>query len=459
MTEVNSPEFSFVLYGCQELANNARLMAYTNWAAQQGAWNGMDCCVRFENECFCPTDGVLSDYTDPVTDDACWVDPLIPESPEYLGMYISKVTGLHDSAFARTPTDNIGRGVTLGRGRSGSRVFVIEAWLVATSCCGMDYGVEFVRRTLENGGCGVGTCLTGCGDLGNCGLTCMTARVCCPEDVEALDTGIRQWVNVGLVDGVKEVDGESSCRCCLRKVVFTVQAETAESYACDPVVCLDKNADLENTASKCFDWINGCAEFDATPDCTIDPFCPPGPCPLPIAPQRVDNCFCEPAGVSIDCCCASDQANHRDETFRVTIDAGINPNDGNFTAHGLRNARVLFYNGDPKRPCPSDDEAAAALWSTVDACAVLEIPYLKPGARVVIDGRTDKITVECDGRCFPGWNTVFGVNGSSPFPLLASCNGIFICVEWDLFSTQFVDDLPAGAKPSHVKIERFRVYA
>src|SRR3972149_12241495 len=214
---IESPDFSYLLYGCQELANNARLKAYLAWGATEGAWAGADCCPSMPHECWCPNDGVPGDYVDPVTDDACWVDPLIPESGEYLGLEITKVTGLRDSAFARTATDNIGRGVTLGRARTGSRVFVIEATLIATSCCGMDYGLEFVRRVLENGGCGVGSCLTGCADLGNCGLTCMTGRVCCPEDIEVADSGLRQWVNVGLVDGLKEGDEEqSACRCCMR---------------------------------------------------------------------------------------------------------------------------------------------------------------------------------------------------------------------------------------------------
>ena len=458
---IEAPDFSYLCFGCQELANNARLQAYVEWAAQTGAWSGSDCCVEMPRECWCPNDGLPTDYVDPVTDGACWVDAVVPESSEFLGMYITKVAGLRDSAFARSPTDNIGRGVTLGRGREGSRVFAIEALLVATSCCGMDYGIEYIRRALEQGGCGVGTCLSGCGDLGNCGLTCMTGRVCCPEDIQVEDSGLRQWVNVGLVDGLKEVeDGTPSCRCCLRKVTFTIQAETAESYSITPVVCLDKNADLANTATRCFDWINGCPDVLVTDDdCTDDPTCPPNACILPAPPQRVNYCFCEPLGVSVDCCCADDQANQRDETFRIVIDAGKNPLNPVFSQFGQRNLRVKFYTNDPKKPCPSDDFAAAQLWGSGDECAVLEIPYLKAGARLVIDGRTDSITVECDGKCYPGWNSAYGVNGTDPFPLLSSCNGVLICVEWDLGTTQFVDNVGAGQVPAHVKIERFKVYA
>ena len=458
---VESPDFSYLCFGCQELANNARLSAYVNWAAASGAWSGMDCCVEMPRECWCPNDGLPDDFVDPVTDQACWVDAQVPESSEYLGMYITKVTGLRDSAFSRASTENIGRGVTLGRGREGSRVFAIEALLVATSCCGMDYGLEFVRRSLEQGGCGVGSCLSGCGDLGNCGLTCMTGRVCCPEDIEVEDSGLRQWVNVGLVDGLVEVpDDTSSCRCCMKKVTFTIQAETAESYSLTPVVCLDKDADLENQATRCFDWINGCPDpFATDPDCTDDPACPPDACLIPAPPQRVNYCFCEPMGVSVDCCCALDQANQRDETYRITIDAGKDPANIPFTQFGMRNLRIKFLTNDPRLPCPSDDFAAAQLWGPDDECAVLEIPYMKPGAQLVIDGRNDSITVQCDNQCFPGWNSVFGVNGTNPFPLLSSCNGVLICVEWDLGTTQFVDNPGAGAIPAHVKIERFKVYA
>lgn len=455
------PAFSYFCFGCSELANNARLAKYVAWAAATGQWADMDCCVEMPNECWCPADGTPDDYTDPVTDSACWYDPLIPESSEYLGMYVTKVIGLNDSTTARSSTQNLGRGASLGRPANGGRSFQITALLVATSCCGMDYGIEFVRRILEQGGCGSGTCLDGCGALGSCGLTCMTARTCCPEDDEN-DTGLWQWVNAGVVDGIKEVaDGSmASCRCCLREVTFTIQTETPEAYSIEPVVCIDKDADLANTATRCFDWTNGCPDaFPIVPDCTEDPLCAPFGCVLPQPPQRTNYCWCEPMGVSIDCCCAQDQANHRDETYRVVIDAGKNPLDAKFREQGLRNMRLKFYTADPKRPCPSDDEIAARGYGDADQCAVLEVPYLKPGARLVLDGRTERITVECDGQCFPGWNSVYGPNGSDPFPLLSSCRGIYVCVEWDLANTQFIDNPSGGQLRSHVRIERYRVRA
>ena len=454
----NAADFSYLLWGCQELVNHARLSRYLDWAAEQGMWPGPECCVQMRNECWCPNDGIPADYTDPATDGACWYDPLIPESAEFLGVYVKSVGGLRDSAFSRASTDNIGRGVTLGRPRSGSRVFAFEVRLVATSCCGMDYGIEYVRRALEQGGCGVGTCLEGCGEFGSCGLTCMTGRVCCPSG--EVDTGIRQWVNVGLVDGLTEVEQQDVyCQCCQRDFTFTVQSETSTSYACTPVVCLDKDADLENTATRCFDWINGCPDvIEQDPECTDDPACPPDACVLPAPPQRVNTCFCEPVGVSIDCCCPGDQANHRDETYRITISAGNDPTNIPFATYGLRNMRLKLYTNDPKKPCPSDDFVAAQLWGSGDECATLEIPFLKAGAKLVLDGRTERVTVECDGQCYPGWASVFAPFGDDPFPLLSSCHGIFACVEWDLGTTQFVNDPGQGKVPSHVKIERFPVY-
>lgn len=454
---MSSRPFSYFCFGCMELANNARLAAYVAWAAQTGAWANSNCCIEMPNECWCPLDGDIADYTDPITDAACWYDPLVPESSEFLGMMVTKVVGLDDSAFARETSENVGRGVTLGRPQSGGGTFMIEAVLIATSCCGMDYGREFVSRVLEGGGCGAGSCLTGCGDLGSCGLTCMTARVCCPEE-EVDDTGLWQWVNAGLVEGMKRIDEEvnEQCDCCWRKFTFTIQTETKQAYSIVPTVCLDKDADLENVATRCFDW-NSCDVVFEPDLCTTDPLCDNEPCVLPQPPQRVNFCFCEPMGVSVDCCCATDQANHRDETFRVIIDAGKNPADPLFTARGLRNARVKFFTNDPKLPCPSDDAAAARAWGDAQLCAELLIPYLKPGAQVIIDGRTDRITVQCDNQCFPGWNSVFGPNGSDPFPLLSSCNGIFVCVEWDLGNTQFVDNPAGGQVRSHVKIERYKV--
>src|SRR3989304_3919489 len=176
-------------------------------------------------------------------------------------------------------------------------------------------------------------------------------------------------------------------------------------------------------AAGVFDGLNGCPAPVVQTECTDDPFCPPDACVLPSPPQRIDYCFCEPLGVSVDCCCVPDIAANRDETYRVVIDAGKNPNDANFTARGMRNARVLFYQHDPKRPCPSDDEVAAGLWTINDACAVLEIPFLRPGSQVIIDGRTERITVECDSRCYPGWQNGFGGGGAGPGPVVRAGAG------------------------------------
>lgn len=457
---MSSLPFSYLCFGCSEIVNHARLAAYIRNASMNGLWENLECCIELQDACYCPADGVPEQYVSPAADGVCWYDPSIPESPDFLGMFITSVTGLNDSTFSRQTTGNLGRGITLNRPQTGGRTFAIEAIMIATSCCGMDYGSEFIRRTLELGGCGNGSCIGGCGDLGNCGLSCMTGRTCCPS-FEGDDSGLRQWVNVGLIDGLTEVsEGDTAdCRCCWRKVTFTVQSETPESYSIEPVICIDKNADLENVAVKCFDWYSCDDPNETEPDCTDDPNCAPDACVLPSPPQRVNYCWCEPLGVSIDCCCPDELSNHRDETYRITIDAGVNPSDAGFIANGLRSARIKFYTADPKLPCPSDDDVSAGLWGEAQECALLEVPYLKPGSRIVIDGRLDKITVECDGQCFPGAGSVFGVNGADPFPLLASCAGIFICIEWDLQHTQFVDDAGAGAVPSHVKIERYKVYA
>lgn len=451
--------YSYLCFGCVELVNHARTAKYLRWAASQGAWADMRCCPEMLSECWCPADGDLSDFSDPITDGACWIDELVPESPEFLGLYVRSIDGVNDSAYARAATGNVGDGVTLGRSATGGKTFTVHGIILATSCAGADYGMEYVSRVLEQGGCGAGTCLGGCGDLGACGTTCMTLRVNCPDPDLDVDNGLRQWVNAGLSDGLKEAtdDASEACRCCWREVVFTITAETRRAFAVDPVVCIDKDADLENTATRCFNWL-GCEDLFPPDDCTTDPVCDNPVCDLPRAPQRVRTCFCEPMGVSIDCCCASDAANNRDETFRVVLDAGKNPADGAFTAKGLRNCRVKFYTADPRRPCPSDSAIAAKGYGEAQECARLDIPYLKPGAQLVIDGRSDRITVQCDAKCYPGWNAVYGPNGSSPFPLLSSCRGIFVCVEWDLGNTQFVDDIGAGAVRSHVRVERFRVY-
>lgn len=463
---------SYLAYGCHELVNNLRTEAYVQWARETGRFENQECCPTLNACGACCVEDV--GYENPIDDAVCWYDPLIPESADFLGIIIEETSGLYDSDYTQSMNETVGSGMSLGRGRHQGKQFGFVAHVFAATCCGMDYALEYLRKTLEDPtGCGNGLAC----QLGGCSTTCLEVRVCCPEDGQP-DSGLRQYLRVGTIDGLKVADQDRKDKCCCtrRKVTFTLASERPESFSSQST-CLDTDASAEFT--QCFKWDTCvgveepcgpcgncgssaiCGDFagidwencSTCGDCGFQ--CEPT---LPPPPVLIRDCFDSPLSWAVQCCCPDDLPTKRDTTFKITIETGHDITDPD-NIRGLRSMQIKIYDNFAGLPCADTSDEAYALWQQREPCSVLKIPSLPPDSTLVVDGRYRKSTITCKGSCTSANRLVTNSVGSSPFPLVASCSTKMICVEWDENNTVFGEQANGTTLvPAHITIETFAVH-
>lgn len=223
--------WSFMRYGCTPVADNARTYAYHLWACANDLYP--EACVPTLEDCSCELDDPLDPFVDPVSDDAPWYDPAVPESADFLGMMILRVDGARDSTYTRDSFDAFNNGSILSRPRIVGKSFAVRALILSTSCEGNDYGIEWVRRVLEEGDC---TCSSS-DPCETCGEERLQLRVTCGDEGDC-DNGLREWDSVGVVDGLVKIDNErlEDCCCAAQEVSFTLQSERPFSFTCEESV-------------------------------------------------------------------------------------------------------------------------------------------------------------------------------------------------------------------------------
>lgn len=136
----------FFEYAGTEIINVSRVEAY----ARHLGWFK----PTFSNDVLMP---MLGDrvYRSPLQDDPPWADPDDQASYDFLGVYPLSVDGFDSSSRTSTVTESTTDGGTAGRLRFGTKAFVFNTLLVATSEAGAEYGKRWLERALMGGGpCG-----------------------------------------------------------------------------------------------------------------------------------------------------------------------------------------------------------------------------------------------------------------------------------------------------------------
>lgn len=442
-------------FGCTELVNNARGYAYFQWACANGMFPA-ECTPELGQALdYCIDDGQPSDYSDPATDGAPWYDAARPESAGFLGVWLTKVTGLHDSTFTREVADGVNDGSVLQRGRLRGRTIAFEVMLMATSPASMAFGIEWTRLILEEGGCYSNGCQS-------CTASPLRIRAFCPS-VGDTDNGLRDFVGAGIIDGLKMVElPESGDPCCSvwRRGTFTMATESPFDFS--PPVPADCGALIPSALSYappcdanrlwCQDDEDACCDR-----CGSDILCNCFPALTPQPTLLKSGCFCEPLATYITCCCIDPIYQATETTFLIEIAAGNNPADIDFTALGLRNVRVRLYDNPQQLDCITDDPSYE-LWCCRKPCASIAIDYVPTGSTLVIDGRSEKVTLNCNGTC-RGFDQVITSERGRLFPLTTSCVPLMACIEWDQLNTNLDTGIAPGFVPSSATISlvnRFR---
>lgn len=438
---------SFVCYGCVDFANNTRTLAYHQWACQAGMYPEGGTPI-IENLCVCIDDNGV--YADPITDNVCWYDPLVPESAEFLGVIVLGITGMRNSTFSREVLDGFLSGSILQRPRLRGKSFGFDVLLLATSCEGMNYGEEWLRSVLEDTGCQSAT------QCQSCGGREMAIRVHCAEDAVA-DDGLHVWHSVGLTDGMTAVDRQSRARgscCTLRQFTFTMQSESPYSFSTPGVDLCTVEADPLGFV-RCFNWSTDCfdCEEDCCDKCGFDALCT---CyrPEPIETVMLgDDCFCTPLAKIVGSCCASGLPHGYDTAFKIDVFSGTDWSNDHYKQYGMRNLTIKLYDNPMGLACITDDDSYDEWCRMAAPCAELKIAYVPENSTLTIDGRTEKITLSCNGKCIPYGHVVTASDGTV-FPLISRCHPMMVVSEWDYYNTQVLP-AAAGVAPASVSVQSF----
>lgn len=133
----------------QEIINVSRTEKYASA-------NGIPLRAVFRNSALGPMLGQT--YTTPIADNAPWIDPAQPESSQFLGLYPLSITGIEDATTFSVVTESVLDGGVASRPRSSSRTIVFSALIVATTDCGAEYGMRWLRNALQGAPCAPGGC-------------------------------------------------------------------------------------------------------------------------------------------------------------------------------------------------------------------------------------------------------------------------------------------------------------
>jgi hypothetical protein len=130
----------YMQYGDRELFNNNRLDAYAN------------SLVRTLNVRACDTcDSLDTDYDSPITDPAPWYSASDPLSADFVGILPLDVEGLEGDVRQAETAQRHGDGGYISRVRRPIREVRVTALLIANSSPGLEYGMDWLRGTLNAG--------------------------------------------------------------------------------------------------------------------------------------------------------------------------------------------------------------------------------------------------------------------------------------------------------------------
>lgn len=393
---------NWLTLGGNEIINSARVRAYT--AACGGGSIGCACpglAQAVEGDDF-------TGYTDPVVDDAPWIDSAVPASGEFLGVLGLEADGLGNGTLRRTPVDLAASGANIGTGRYGHREVTYTVTLVGRTEAGLSYGTSWLASALRATACGTGDCFGA--------EMCLFAW--CPTDAADGDEAQRFLFDAGLLEGPETTRlFRSDNGLWLRTVEFTLVIGNPHLYTA-PYIQLGPD-DGDTSIVRVPPGGPG-AVCPTEPGCAYDPDCPPPPLPPP-PPQPVDPCWpisgfqgartmfsVPPGGVS----------SWFETVPVVRITTGDQP---------LRRVSVRFYANPTGAPCDRFLDRCLA-------CGEANFAYLPAGAELVLDGRRQRTIMDCSGgRGLALSEPVpFGPSGGLfSWPVIDCASGLCIEVLWE----------------------------
>lgn len=309
-------------------------------------------------------------YQDPVTDDAPWYDPAVPESARFLGVLGIGVAGFDSGTLSRTSTPQAGAGASPGKARFHPRQLAYTVLMMADGDCALSYGLEWLSAALQGSACG------------NCTGDQLCVFSCCPVDG---DQELRHLYDVGVLDPLEVTDTQylpGGVR--LATVTFSLEALTPHIYR-EPLA----------TGQPDDGWValgNGETVGPIDPDqvyercleprpCAQDPLCPPPPMP-PEPPAPQPPCYATGLGTF--------------RRTRISVSPLAQPQwletvpvlEVRPGSSAMRRLIVRFWENPQGEDCDELDPCAALTDINVSSS-------LPAGSTLRVDGRVRRSVVEC----------------------------------------------------------------
>lgn len=332
-------------------------------------------------------------FVDPATDEAPWYDPSNACSEEFFGFITNSVK--IGNPFKRKIKDTINGGFIQTRNLN-AREIVIRGWIVSSSECGTQYGIDWLQTSFDPDNC----------NKGNCKLPDLALSVCC--DSEDPTKGTRVLRQVAPVTGVKDLDPDSDYRCCRAEVEIKLAAQDPHFWSEKKTLASGITIEDDPIPNWC------CANCDDDiiwPDCAIDAV----EQTVTTSTQQGD-CYCAPIFANKACALI--------EPGTQTLTQHIDWTLTNATGTDLVNLSLEFLeepDGATGDPITNPEE-----YSCTTAQASTTISFLPDGHTLTLDSTTsDLIMQDPAGEVV----SVYGVGGGGRITL--GCNPGYLCLTSD----------------------------
>lgn len=437
---------SFMQLCGNEIVNAARLKEYVDNGVRPYGFDidpkgcsGLDAIIPCID-----SEPPLGGYQLPELDPAPWYDAAAPESANFAGLLVTSVT--ISAPYARTTTENIGHGQTLGRLKLQGRTLVVQGWLIGKTCCATQYGLRWLTSALGDGPCVTSSCngcslefLDCCPAIGTEEGDCLTTdagifvRPDADTEYQRAEDFFRRMNGVGTIDGPNVLSCKgSNCGCgcsALMEVEFTLASSSPYFNSFGTSILSDQLAALPCEDEDCdITWIKveegeECPAVD--PECPVEVDCLEDPlCPLPALPPALtiptNPCACTSLTTTRIAVPTSAGKEWGSSTLNIDVYSG---------ATQLRNLAIRLWENPLGYDCDHED------FTDCSACSTLLISYIPPESHFILSGETRTVTIECNGNTRNAAPNVTNAEGR-PFdwPDL-TCFSACIAVDFDCGAT------------------------
>lgn len=412
-------------YGGAEVINASRTEAY---AKVLPAFKPV-----YKNDALGPLLGET--YSSPLQDDAPWCDPDDLDTYDFYGVYPLDITGVEDSTWSASVTENTKDGGTVSRVRHASRTVVFSAALIGANDCAVLAGLRWLKAAL-----GGRPCLgpqEACGGHDMCFLSCAPSldwSVPGGDPTTCLDSYLRSMHQVTLVTG-PNVDAKMTLTSGGEVWVVSFTAVAGNPYIFGAEVPLivgfmDPSVDIPYVGGVVPDG----ASFDADGSVQtevacpvavysplVDPLCPQVIAP-PTAPLIALSCFDFPVNFVRRqfIVPASDVPLWGEIVPLITVKA---------RTHEVRNLRLRFYADVMQTGDPSSDPC--------NYCGDIVFSYVPANSTLVFDGSDEQVYVETVAQGRRRADSLVFASDGGPFDWPQLSCGFDYIVTWDMPQTSY----------------------